>query len=150
MVGVQGVTSTSAQVRWDLGRLSAAYVVWMYQIQYNCTADETLIYRSVQLWRCNTHYSLCNQKGANVKYYFYSSYCSRYLPMLSPCSNRFSSICNHKSFLTVCHPQKGGYPVFMQNSLNIYPLQHDTSVVQLFTLYMDGWIAQGKDEWGDR
>ncbi|XP_045919739.1 leucine-rich repeat and fibronectin type-III domain-containing protein 4 [Micropterus dolomieu] len=45
MVGVQGVTSTSAQVRWDLGRLSAAYVVWMYQIQYNCTADETLIYR---------------------------------------------------------------------------------------------------------
>lgn len=47
MVGVQGVTSTSAQVRWDLGRLSAAYVVWMYQIQYNCTADDTLIYRSV-------------------------------------------------------------------------------------------------------
>ncbi|KAJ0055540.1 hypothetical protein NL108_005368 [Boleophthalmus pectinirostris] len=45
MVGVQGVTSTSAQVRWDLGRLSGAYVVWMYQIQYNCTADETLIYR---------------------------------------------------------------------------------------------------------
>ncbi|XP_034756967.1 leucine-rich repeat and fibronectin type-III domain-containing protein 4 [Etheostoma cragini] len=45
MVGVQGVTSTSAQVRWDMGRLSAAYVVWMYQIQYNCTADETLIYR---------------------------------------------------------------------------------------------------------
>uniref|UniRef100_A0A3Q3LTH2 Leucine-rich repeat and fibronectin type-III domain-containing protein 4-like n=1 Tax=Mastacembelus armatus TaxID=205130 RepID=A0A3Q3LTH2_9TELE len=45
MVGVQGVTSTSAQVRWDLGGLSAAYVVWMYQIQYNCTADETLIYR---------------------------------------------------------------------------------------------------------
>ncbi|GLD71936.1 leucine-rich repeat and fibronectin type-III domain-containing protein 4-like protein, partial [Lates japonicus] len=44
MVGVQGVTSTSAQVRWDLGRLSAAYVVWIYQIQYNCTADETLIY----------------------------------------------------------------------------------------------------------
>ncbi|XP_014324462.1 leucine-rich repeat and fibronectin type-III domain-containing protein 4-like [Xiphophorus maculatus] len=45
MVGVQGVTSTSAQVRWDLGRFSEAYVVWMYQIQYNCTADETLIYR---------------------------------------------------------------------------------------------------------
>lgn len=50
MVGVQGVTATSAQVRWDLGHLSAAYVVWMYQIQYNCTADETLIYRSVQLF----------------------------------------------------------------------------------------------------
>lgn len=47
MVGVQGVTSTSAQVRWDLGSLSTAYVVWMYQIQYNCTADETLIYRLV-------------------------------------------------------------------------------------------------------
>lgn len=45
VVGVQSVTSTSAQIRWDLGRLSAAYVVWMYQIQYNCTADETLIYR---------------------------------------------------------------------------------------------------------
>lgn len=45
VVGVQGVTSTSAQIRWDLGRLSSAYVVWMYQIQYNCTADETLIYR---------------------------------------------------------------------------------------------------------
>uniref|UniRef100_A0A8C3A285 Leucine rich repeat and fibronectin type III domain containing 4b n=1 Tax=Cyclopterus lumpus TaxID=8103 RepID=A0A8C3A285_CYCLU len=45
MVGVQGVTSTSAQVRWDLGHLSTAYVVWMYQIQYNCTADDTLIYR---------------------------------------------------------------------------------------------------------
>ncbi|XP_034020505.1 leucine-rich repeat and fibronectin type-III domain-containing protein 4 [Thalassophryne amazonica] len=45
LVGVQGITSTSAQVRWDLGRLSGAYIVWMYQIQYNCTADETLIYR---------------------------------------------------------------------------------------------------------
>lgn len=43
----------------------------------------------------------------------------------------------------------GGYPISMQNPLNIYPLQHDTSVVQLFTLYLDGWIAQGKDEWGD-
>lgn len=55
MVGVQGVTSTSAQVRWDLGRLSAAYVVWMYQIQYNCTADETLIYRSVQHFLHTSH-----------------------------------------------------------------------------------------------
>ncbi|XP_026792237.2 leucine-rich repeat and fibronectin type-III domain-containing protein 4 [Pangasianodon hypophthalmus] len=44
-VEVQGVTSTSAQVRWDIGRLSGAYLVWMYQIQYNCTADETLVYR---------------------------------------------------------------------------------------------------------
>lgn len=58
MVGVQGVTATSAQVRWDLGHLSAAYVVWMYQIQYNCTADETLIYRSVQLFLYKT---LCKQ-----------------------------------------------------------------------------------------
>lgn len=55
LVGVQGVTSTSAQVRWDLGRLSEAYVVWMYQIQYNCTADETLIYRSVKLHHIYTH-----------------------------------------------------------------------------------------------
>ena len=46
-VGVQAVTSTSAQVRWDLGRAAGNYVVWMYQIQYNCTVDETLIYRSV-------------------------------------------------------------------------------------------------------
>lgn len=45
MVGVQGVTATSAQIRWNLGQFSTAYVVWMYQIQYNCTADETLIYR---------------------------------------------------------------------------------------------------------
>ncbi|XP_060730642.1 leucine-rich repeat and fibronectin type-III domain-containing protein 4 [Tachysurus vachellii] len=44
-VEVQGVTSTSAQVRWDIGRLSGEYMVWMYQIQYNCTADETLVYR---------------------------------------------------------------------------------------------------------
>uniref|UniRef100_A0A8C2AA68 Leucine rich repeat and fibronectin type III domain containing 4b n=1 Tax=Cyprinus carpio TaxID=7962 RepID=A0A8C2AA68_CYPCA len=45
MVAVQGVTSTSAQVRWDKGQLMGASLVWMYQIQYNCTADETLIYR---------------------------------------------------------------------------------------------------------
>lgn len=57
MVGVQGVTSTSAQVRWDLGRLSTAYVVWMYQIQYNCTADDTLIYRSVTLTLSIIHFT---------------------------------------------------------------------------------------------
>ncbi|KAK6291696.1 hypothetical protein J4Q44_G00374810, partial [Coregonus suidteri] len=45
MMGIQGVTSTSAQVRWDLGRSAGAYLVWMFQIQYNCTADETLVYR---------------------------------------------------------------------------------------------------------
>ncbi|KPP72202.1 leucine-rich repeat and fibronectin type-III domain-containing protein 4-like [Scleropages formosus] len=42
MVGVAGVTSTTAQVRWDK---DSDYTVWMYQIQYNCTADETLVYR---------------------------------------------------------------------------------------------------------
>ncbi|XP_041926076.1 leucine-rich repeat and fibronectin type-III domain-containing protein 4 [Alosa sapidissima] len=45
VVGVIGVTSTSAQVRWDMGRLPGSYLVWMYQIQYNCTADDTLVYR---------------------------------------------------------------------------------------------------------
>ncbi|XP_051947302.1 leucine-rich repeat and fibronectin type-III domain-containing protein 4-like [Xyrauchen texanus] len=45
IVGVQGVTSTSAQVRWAKGRLTGANLVWMYQIQYNCTVDETLVYR---------------------------------------------------------------------------------------------------------
>ncbi|KPP79276.1 leucine-rich repeat and fibronectin type-III domain-containing protein 4-like [Scleropages formosus] len=44
-VAVLGVTSSSAQVRWYLGRSSGAYMVWMYQIQYNSTADETLVYR---------------------------------------------------------------------------------------------------------
>ncbi|XP_012995958.2 leucine-rich repeat and fibronectin type-III domain-containing protein 4 [Esox lucius] len=44
-IGVQGVTSTSAQVRWDLGRTTGEHLVWMFQIQYNCTADETLVYR---------------------------------------------------------------------------------------------------------
>uniref|UniRef100_A0A3B3RZW0 Leucine-rich repeat and fibronectin type-III domain-containing protein 4-like n=1 Tax=Paramormyrops kingsleyae TaxID=1676925 RepID=A0A3B3RZW0_9TELE len=44
-VGVLGVTSSTAQVHWHLGRSSGGYVVWMYQIQYNCTADETLVYR---------------------------------------------------------------------------------------------------------
>lgn len=44
-VEIQGVTSTSAQVRWDLGKPSGTYLVWMYQIQYNSTADETLVYR---------------------------------------------------------------------------------------------------------
>lgn len=67
MVGVQGVTSTSAQVRWDLGRMAEAYVVWMYQIQYNCSADETLIYRSVR------HYSLC--KHWNTILHQYSNSC---------------------------------------------------------------------------
>ncbi|XP_023659280.2 leucine-rich repeat and fibronectin type-III domain-containing protein 4 [Paramormyrops kingsleyae] len=44
-VGVLGVTSSTAQVHWHLGRSSGGYVVWMYQIQYNSTADETLVYR---------------------------------------------------------------------------------------------------------
>ncbi|XP_056156382.1 leucine-rich repeat and fibronectin type-III domain-containing protein 2-like [Lampris incognitus] len=60
LVGVQGVTSTSAQVRWDLGRLAGSYLVWMYQIQYNCTADETLIYRSVLPHPTSTSYYMCS------------------------------------------------------------------------------------------
>ncbi|KAJ8008495.1 hypothetical protein DPEC_G00105470 [Dallia pectoralis] len=44
-VGVQGVTSSSAQVYWDLGRTTGDQLVWMFQIQYNSTADETLVYR---------------------------------------------------------------------------------------------------------
>jgi len=62
MVGVQGVTSTSAQVRWDLGHLSTAYVVWMYQIQYNCTADDTLIYRSAPLLLSIARFSIGTQR----------------------------------------------------------------------------------------
>nr|XP_015194317.1 PREDICTED: leucine-rich repeat and fibronectin type-III domain-containing protein 4 [Lepisosteus oculatus] len=44
LVGVMDVTSTSAEVRWYVGK-SSSYLVWMYQIQYNCTVDETLVYR---------------------------------------------------------------------------------------------------------
>ncbi|KAM4617663.1 leucine-rich repeat and fibronectin type-III domain-containing protein 4 isoform 1-T2 [Discoglossus pictus] len=42
-VTVSDVTSSSALIRWYMNR--SAYVVWMYQIQYNCTVDETLVYR---------------------------------------------------------------------------------------------------------
>ncbi|XP_063059205.1 leucine-rich repeat and fibronectin type-III domain-containing protein 4 [Engraulis encrasicolus] len=45
LVGVLGVTSNSAQVRWAMGRSAAPYLVWMYQIQYNSTADDALVYR---------------------------------------------------------------------------------------------------------
>ncbi|XP_010898829.2 leucine-rich repeat and fibronectin type-III domain-containing protein 4 [Esox lucius] len=45
LVGVLGVTATTAQVRWVLGRATGPYLVWMYQIQYNCTADDALVYR---------------------------------------------------------------------------------------------------------
>ncbi|XP_035288288.1 leucine-rich repeat and fibronectin type-III domain-containing protein 4-like [Anguilla anguilla] len=44
-VGVLEVTATTAQVRWYLGGASLDYLPWMYQIQYNSTADETLMYR---------------------------------------------------------------------------------------------------------
>ncbi|MBN3277038.1 LRFN5 protein, partial [Polyodon spathula] len=40
---VTDVTSTSALVRWFVGK-SSSYL-WLYQIQYNCTVDETLVYR---------------------------------------------------------------------------------------------------------
>ncbi|KAG8433055.1 hypothetical protein GDO86_014216 [Hymenochirus boettgeri] len=42
-VVVSDVTSSSALIRWYISR--SGYIVWMYQIQYNCTADETLVYR---------------------------------------------------------------------------------------------------------
>uniref|UniRef100_A0A8C5PXQ0 Leucine rich repeat and fibronectin type III domain containing 4 n=1 Tax=Leptobrachium leishanense TaxID=445787 RepID=A0A8C5PXQ0_9ANUR len=42
-VVVTDVTSSSAFVRWYMNR--SAYIVWMYQIQYNCSVDETLVYR---------------------------------------------------------------------------------------------------------
>nr|XP_033810231.1 leucine-rich repeat and fibronectin type-III domain-containing protein 4 [Geotrypetes seraphini]XP_033810232.1 leucine-rich repeat and fibronectin type-III domain-containing protein 4 [Geotrypetes seraphini] len=43
VVIISDVTSSSALVQWIINRSS--YVVWMYQIQYNCTVDETLVYR---------------------------------------------------------------------------------------------------------
>ncbi|XP_076836401.1 leucine-rich repeat and fibronectin type-III domain-containing protein 4 [Brachyhypopomus gauderio] len=45
LVGVLSVTSNSAQVRWYMGRTTMPYLVWMYQIQYNSTADDALVYR---------------------------------------------------------------------------------------------------------
>uniref|UniRef100_A0A671S9S4 Leucine-rich repeat and fibronectin type-III domain-containing protein 4-like n=1 Tax=Sinocyclocheilus anshuiensis TaxID=1608454 RepID=A0A671S9S4_9TELE len=45
LVGVLGVTSNSAQIRWKMGRSSTPFLVWMYQIQYNSTADDALVYR---------------------------------------------------------------------------------------------------------
>ncbi|XP_052443565.1 leucine-rich repeat and fibronectin type-III domain-containing protein 4-like [Carassius gibelio] len=45
LIGVLGVTSNSAQIRWKMGRSSAPFLVWMYQIQYNSTADDGLVYR---------------------------------------------------------------------------------------------------------
>ncbi|XP_026879643.2 leucine-rich repeat and fibronectin type-III domain-containing protein 4 [Electrophorus electricus] len=45
LVGVLSVTSNSAQVRWYMGRTTLPYLVWMFQIQYNSTADDALVYR---------------------------------------------------------------------------------------------------------
>lgn len=45
LVGVLGVTSNSAQIRWKMSRSSMPFLVWMYQIQYNSTADDALVYR---------------------------------------------------------------------------------------------------------
>ncbi|KAL8184293.1 UNVERIFIED_CONTAM: Leucine-rich repeat and fibronectin type III domain-containing protein 1-like protein [Gekko kuhli] len=42
-VDVSDVTATSALVRWAADK--SAYSAWMYQIQYNSTVDEALIYR---------------------------------------------------------------------------------------------------------
>ncbi|KAG7484021.1 hypothetical protein MATL_G00044780 [Megalops atlanticus] len=44
-VGIRGITATSADVHWHVGAASLDYLPWMYQIQYNSTADETLMYR---------------------------------------------------------------------------------------------------------
>ncbi|XP_072101589.1 leucine-rich repeat and fibronectin type-III domain-containing protein 4 [Mobula birostris] len=44
-VSVVDVTATSALVRWS--RASALQLVWMYQIQYNSSVDETLVYRII-------------------------------------------------------------------------------------------------------
>ncbi|XP_078516956.1 leucine-rich repeat and fibronectin type-III domain-containing protein 4 [Lissotriton helveticus] len=42
-VTVLDVSATTALVRWIMNKSS--YVVWMYQVQYNCTEDDTLVYR---------------------------------------------------------------------------------------------------------
>ncbi|XP_053225862.1 leucine-rich repeat and fibronectin type-III domain-containing protein 4 [Podarcis raffonei] len=44
-VEVSDVTASSALVRWVADK--SAYAAWMYQIQYNCTVDDTLIYRII-------------------------------------------------------------------------------------------------------
>ncbi|XP_062820904.1 leucine-rich repeat and fibronectin type-III domain-containing protein 4 [Anolis carolinensis] len=45
-VEVSEVTATSALVRWTLDP-SSAFTAWMFQIQYNSTADDALVYRIV-------------------------------------------------------------------------------------------------------
>uniref|UniRef100_A0A8C5S729 Leucine-rich repeat and fibronectin type-III domain-containing protein 4 n=1 Tax=Laticauda laticaudata TaxID=8630 RepID=A0A8C5S729_LATLA len=44
-VEVLGVTATSVLVRWLANKSN--YMAWMYQIQYNCTADDVLVYRII-------------------------------------------------------------------------------------------------------
>ncbi|XP_039174941.1 leucine-rich repeat and fibronectin type-III domain-containing protein 4-like isoform X1 [Crotalus tigris] len=44
-VEVLEVTATSALVRWLADK--STYMAWMYQIQYNCTADNALVYRII-------------------------------------------------------------------------------------------------------
>uniref|UniRef100_UPI00398F82EE leucine-rich repeat and fibronectin type-III domain-containing protein 2 n=1 Tax=Pristiophorus japonicus TaxID=55135 RepID=UPI00398F82EE len=44
-VTVADVTATTALVRWAAAK--SPHVVWMYQIQYNSTVDETLVYRII-------------------------------------------------------------------------------------------------------
>ncbi|EMP39221.1 Leucine-rich repeat and fibronectin type-III domain-containing protein 4 [Chelonia mydas] len=44
-VEVSDVTADSALVRWAVDK--SAPTAWMYQIQYNCTVDDTLIYRII-------------------------------------------------------------------------------------------------------
>ncbi|XP_042296394.1 LOW QUALITY PROTEIN: leucine-rich repeat and fibronectin type-III domain-containing protein 4 [Sceloporus undulatus] len=45
-VEISEVTATSALVRWVADQ-SSAYTAWMYQIQYNSTVDDALIYRII-------------------------------------------------------------------------------------------------------
>ncbi|XP_078389095.1 leucine-rich repeat and fibronectin type-III domain-containing protein 2-like [Cetorhinus maximus] len=45
MVTVVDVTATTALVRWSAAK--SLYGVWMYQIQYNSSVDETLVYRII-------------------------------------------------------------------------------------------------------
>ncbi|XP_061462793.1 leucine-rich repeat and fibronectin type-III domain-containing protein 4 isoform X2 [Rhineura floridana] len=46
-VEVSDVTATSVLVHWVTDK--SAYAAWMYQIQYNCTVDDTLIYSSSKI-----------------------------------------------------------------------------------------------------
>ncbi|XP_039174943.1 leucine-rich repeat and fibronectin type-III domain-containing protein 4-like isoform X3 [Crotalus tigris] len=56
-VEVLEVTATSALVRWLADK--STYMAWMYQIQYNCTADNALVYRFSKLRNRNRGGNIC-------------------------------------------------------------------------------------------